>query len=140
MPATYDTETIRMITLFENTTRARVKDCLMDDASGFAYFVIEEGDVGLAIGKNGVGVKRVENLLQKNVKVFEFSEDVAQFVKKIIPQATEVKILNEEGRTVVEIRVDRNNRAMVIGRDGKNLKLYKELLERNHNVSDLTVK
>lgn len=140
MEVTFDTETIRLITLFENVTGAPIKDCLIDDIANTVYFIVEEGKVGIAIGKNGNSVKNVEKLIKKNIKIFEFSKDLVTFVKKLIPQVIRVKIKNESGRTVIEILVDKKDKALVIGRDGKNLRLYKELLERSHSVNDLVVR
>lgn len=139
MTLSFDTETIRMITLFENLTGTPVKDCLIDDSNNTVYFVIGEGKVGMAIGKNGDSVKNVENLIKKNVKLFEFSTNLNNFIKKLIPQTIEIKIRNED-RIMVEVKVDRKDKAMTIGRDGRNLKLYKELLERSHGVNELIIR
>ena len=138
MTQTFDTETIRLITLFENVTGATVKDCIFNGNT--IYYVIDEGKVGIAIGKNGASVKHVEKLVGKTIKLFEFSNDIIKFVKNLVPEASEVKIRNGDEGTVVEIHVEKKNRAVVIGRDGKNLKLFKELLQRNHNVNELHVK
>ena len=73
MTLTFDTETIRMITLFENLTDTIVKDCIVDNFNKTVYFVIEEGKIGMAIGRNGESVKHVESLIKKRVKIFEFS-------------------------------------------------------------------
>jgi len=138
MTQTFDTETIRLITLFENVTGATVKDCIFNGNT--IYYVIDEGKVGIAIGKNGASVKHAEKLVGKTIKLFEFSNDIIKFVKNLVPEASEVKIRNGDEGTVVEIHVEKKNRAVVIGRDGKNLKLFKELLQRNHNVNELHVK
>ena len=140
MPVTLDTETIRLVTLFENLTGAGVKDCLVDKENGVIYFVMNEGDVGKAIGKNGSVIKRTENLIKKYIKVFEFSNDLERFVKNLIPRITSVKLKAENGKNIVDVWVDKNDKAIVIGRDGKNLKVYKELLERNHNVNGIVVR
>ncbi len=140
MGATFDTETIRLMTLFENVTGASVKDCLVDSLENTAYFIVREGDAGIAIGKNGTSVKKVERLIQKTIKVFEFSDDLTTFVKKLIPQTDEVQIRPGTDEIVVEIRVKKTSKAMVIGRDGKNLKLFKEFLQRNHNINGLVVR
>ena len=136
--ATFDTDTLRLMTLFENMTRAAPKDCIVDGNS--VYFVVEEGKGGAAIGKNGSNVKRVEAAIKKDVKIFVFSSSLETFVKNMIPQANGVSVKAAEGGTIVEIKVDRGSKAMVIGRDGKNIKLFKELLRRNHNVDDLVVR
>lgn len=140
MPVTLDTETIRLVTLFENLTGAGVKDCIVDENNHIAYFVIDEGEAGKAIGKNGSIVKKTENLIRKDIKVFEFSNDVEKFVRNLIPRINSLKLKTQDGRTVVEVWVDKNDKAIVIGRDGKNLKVYKELLQRNHDISGITVR
>lgn len=140
MRRTFDTETIRLMILFENITHAPVMDCVIDEASNTICFVIGNGTLGLAIGKNGNSVKRAEKITGKSIKLFEFSENLNKFVKGLIPQATEVEIKKESGEIVVEIKVQKKDRAFVIGRDGKNLKMYKELLKRSHHVGGLIVR
>jgi len=136
----FDTETIRLITLFENLTNAPVKDCLVNTSTNTVYFIIEEGKVGVAIGKNGNNVRNAEKVIGKNIKLFESSDDVCIFVKNLIPQANDVRVMNECEKTLIEVKIDKKNRALVIGRDRKNIKLFKELLRRNHSVDDLIVK
>lgn len=138
MEQKFDTEIIRLITLFENLTDAPVKDCVINNDT--IYFIVEEGKVGMAIGKNGSKVKNAENLIKKNIKIIEFSNDPIVFVKKMIPQVADIKIRNENKKAVVELKVEKKYRALVIGRDGKNLKLYKEILRRNHDIDDLIIR
>jgi len=140
MSMCFDTDTIRLIALYENMMNVNVRDCIFDDDNSTVYLVIEEGMIGMAIGKNGNIVKRAEKVSKKTIKVFEYSDNLVEFVKKMVPQANAVKVRNENGEITVEIRVDKKNRAIVIGRGGKNLKLYRELLKRSHQVDDLIVK
>ena len=134
----FDTETIRLMTLFENITGAPVKDCITDN--NIVYFVVEEGKIGIAIGKNGNSVRRAEKKIGKIIKIFEFSNDLVKFVKNLIPQALEIKVKNEYDKTIVEVMVEKRDRALVIGRDGRNLNLIKQLLRRTHNVNDLIIR
>jgi N utilization substance protein A len=138
MAMTFDTETIRLMTLFESLTGVSVKDCLVDE--DVIYIIVEEGKLGIAIGRNGNSVKNAEEVMNKTIRLYEFSPDLSKFVKNLIPKAVGVAINNDGDRIVVEVRVERNDRPMVIGRDGKNLKTLKELLKRSHNVSDLIVR
>ncbi|MBI2005455.1 MAG: NusA-like transcription termination signal-binding factor [Candidatus Aenigmarchaeota archaeon] len=140
MPVVLDTETIRLITLFENLTGAGVRDCIADTENGIVYFVIEEGKIGKAIGKNGSSIRNIENLIKKNVKVFEFSDNIEKFVKNLISQINSVKLKTENGMNVAEVWVSKKDKAIVIGRDGKNLKVYKELLHRNHAINELIIR
>lgn len=140
MPVVFDTETIRLITLFENLTGSEIRDCLIDDCNNTIYFVVEEGKIGMAIGKDGNSIRNVEGLIKRDIRVFEFSEELNRFVKNLIPQATDIRVVNEKDSVVVEVRVDKRDKPLVIGRDGRNQKLYKELLQRNHAIDELIIK
>lgn len=140
MKLSFDTETIRLMTLFENVTGAPVKDLLLDNDLNAVYIVVDEGKVGVAIGKNGNSVKNAERIIGKTIKLFEFSKDPSSFIKNLIPQAIAIKIRTENNKTIVEIKVEKKDKAMVIGRDGKNLKLFKEMLQRNHHIDDIIVR
>jgi N utilization substance protein A len=140
MKLTFDTDTIRLITLFENITRAPVKDCLVDSDTNTIYFIVEEGKIGVAIGKNGNSVRHVERVIGKTIKIFEFSKDIVSFVKKAIPQATAIKVRDENGKTTLEVRVKKKSRPLVIGRGGRNLRIYKKLFKRNYKVDDLSIR
>jgi N utilization substance protein A len=140
MEARFDTETIRLINAFENVTGAPVKDCVIDTDGKTVYFIVDEGKIGIAIGKNGSSVKQAEHMIKKSIKIFEFSSDLAAFAKNLMPQSSDIKVKAEGEEIVIEVRVDRGQRPLLIGRDGKNIKLYKELLQRNHNVNDVVIK
>lgn len=140
MTLTFSTKTIGLITFFENLTGTSVKDCVVDDAKNSIYFVVDEGKLGIAIGKNGCNVKAAEERTGKTIKLFEFSNDLAVFVKRIIPQAMSVKIREENGQTIVEIEVEKKDRGIVFGRDRNNLKIHKQLLQRSHGINDLIVR
>jgi len=136
MTITFTTETIRLLTLFENITNVPVRDCFVNN--DVIYYIVEEGKIGLAIGKGGNSIKNVEKVVGKKVKVFEYSTDPVKFVKKLIPQCKEVKINNSDN--TAEIRVSKRDRGLVIGRGGEKIKVYKEILKRIHNISDIQVK
>lgn len=137
MTITFTTETIRLLTLFENITNVPVRDCFVNN--DVIYYIVEEGKIGLAIGKGGTSIKNVERVVRKKVKVFEYSTDPVKFIKNIIPQCKEVKINNSD-KITVEIRVNKRDRGLVIGRGGEKIKVYKEILKRVHNISDIQVK
>lgn len=138
MSTTFDTETIRLMSIFENLTGASIKDCIVDE--NILYLVVDEGKIGIAIGRNGDSVKNAEGVLNKTIKLFEFSSDLTKFVKNLIPKAINVTVKNEDDKIIVEVKVDRSDRPMIIGRDAKNLKIFKELLKRSHNVNDLIIR
>jgi N utilization substance protein A len=138
MTIEFTTETIRLLTLFENMTKVSVRDCFVN--KNVIFFIVEEGKIGLAIGKNGSSIKNVERVIGKKVKVYEYSNNPIQFIKNLIPQSKEVKMINDRDTVTAEIRVNRGDRGFVIGRGGEKIKIYKEILKRIHNLSDIQVK
>jgi len=138
MTITFDTKTIRLLTLFENMTNVPVRDCFI--TKDIIYYVVDEGKIGLAIGKNGNSIKNVERVVGKKVKVYEYSSDPVTFVKNLIPQSKEVRITENDMGIIAEIRVNKRDRGFVIGRGGEKIKVYKQVLKRIHNISDIQVK
>ena len=133
----YNLEVINHINIFENITKARVKDCFIDGNNKFVFIVNKE-DIGRAIGKNGMNLKRVENVLKKRIKVVSFSDDVKEFV---VSYSNPVKI---EGVTVndniVEIKVNgMRERGLLIGRDKKHLEALKQILKKYYNIEDVKI-
>lgn len=138
MTIVFNMDTIRLLNLFENITKVPVKDCYVDGEN--VYFIVEEGKIGLAIGKGGSSIKNVEKVIGKKVKIFEYSSNPIEFVKNLIPQAKEVSLVNNDEIIEINIKVDMSDRGFVIGRGGEKIKIYKEILKRIHNISDLKVK
>ena len=132
------TETIKLINLFESITHVPVKDCLIENNT--VYFLVEEGTIKKAIGNNGISVKTIEALIKRHVRIYEYSRDLLKFIKNLIPQARDIRIKHNGESIIAEVRVDNNLNPMVIGREGRNIKVIKEFLKRNHNVKDLLVK
>jgi transcription antitermination factor NusA-like protein len=65
---------------------------------------------------------------------------LVEFVKNIIPKANLINIKNENNEVIVEIKLSKADKPIVIGRDGKNLNIIKEILRRNSNVNDLIIR
>ncbi len=131
-----DTESIRMINLFETITGVSVKDCLVFEPTNTVYFIIEEGKTPMAVGRNGFKVKKIQSYLDRNIKIVEYSQDVKKFVKNLIPEAKEIVV---EGEKVI-VSVDKVLRSRVIGREGRRLNFIKQILKRNTNIKELVVK
>ena len=55
-----DLEKIQLINIFEKITRAKVVEHIDENT-----FIIEEGDLRKALGKNNFNLKKIENLLKK---------------------------------------------------------------------------
>ena len=123
-----------MINLFHNLTGTNVVDCINEDDC--VYFVVAEGQYGLAVGKNGVKIKNAERVFKKMIKVFEFARSVEDFVKNLVPDTESIEV---KGGLIL-VRVKPQNRARVIGKAGKNVKIINKFLQRLFDVEELKVK
>ena len=141
MNITLDTDAIGIINFFENISGAKIRDCIIDEEMGTVYLIIEEGYLGMAIGKNGSCVKNAEKLLKKKIKLLEYSNNFEKFLKELIPSVSDFTLKTMDGgKQVVEVRVEKSERPAIIGRDGKRLKILKEILKRTHNINDIIVR
>ncbi len=129
-----DANTIRSINAFERITGAEVRDCIIEGNS--IYFVVEPGKVGLVIGKNGRTIKKVQETLNKKVRVFEYSEKLKDFVKNIV--GASIEDVRKEG-SVIFITFPKNKKPSIIGRDGKNIELIVRLLKRNFGITQVKI-
>jgi N utilization substance protein A len=137
--ATYDTEMIRTLNMFESLTDVEARDCMMKEDE--AYFIVPEGKAGMAIGKGGKVVKKVQNQLGKNVKIFEYKDNLGAFVNNLVPvDIRSLDIEDDEDGKRVEIKVSNDNKGRLVGKDGENIDSIREILARTHNVDEVTVK
>lgn len=112
----------------EKISRAKVKDCFTDE-EGIIYFVVASGDLGKAIGKGASNIKRLQQELQRKVKIIEFSENVVEFIKNII-YPLRIESITEEQEAVFIKETNKKAKSLLIGRQGRNLKLINRAVRR----------
>ena len=134
MIAKYDIELIGYITTLENISGSKVKDAFIDK-KGMLVFIINQGDMAKAIGKKGINIKRLSNLLKKRLKLIEFNENVLEFVKNCI-QPLQASVSQEDNKILLE-SPDTTIKAKLIGRDKQNLIALNELVNRYFKVEIL---
>lgn len=127
----FNSQTIGYINLFEHLTKARVKDCYVNDEE--VIFIVHEGEAGKAIGKEGIHIKKANILIKKKVKIVEFNEDPAKFVENMIsPQ--KAKIYTQDGDKVIIEGKGARFKEAVLGRERKNLKELQEIVSNYFNL------
>ena len=133
---------IRFIALFENMTGAMVKDCIIDDDNNKVTFVVKQGDMGLAIGKRGSTVSKVQRAVDRGVEVIELNEDPAQFIRNVLSPAElhSVKISTRKSGEIATVATDNTNKRIAIGKNGINIERAKLLANRLHNIDNIILK
>jgi len=132
----YNLDSINLRVLFENTSGIQLKDCIVKEDK--VIYITKGGDIGKAVGKNGINVKKVANLVKKNLKVVEFSEDLTQFIKNYIyPIVPESVSLEDK---IVKIKINgMKEKGIIIGRESKNLKELKDVISKYFKIVDIKV-
>lgn len=135
---TYDTDMLRAINMFESITGVDARECVIKEDE--AYFVVPEGKAGMAIGKGGKVIQKVQRKLDKDVKVYEYSDNIGKFLNNLLPADIRGVDIQEKGEEkTVEINVSRENKGRVVGKNGNKIESVRQILERTHNVDEVTV-
>jgi len=133
---------MRFIALLENLTGAIAKDCVVESEGNRIIFVIRPGDMGLAIGRNGMNIERARKVIGRNVEIVEYAETPEEFLKNIVAPAKVrgIKITkNSEGNTVAQVTVDPHDKGMAIGKSGRNITKTRLLMKRHFDLSNVVI-
>lgn len=140
MDIKFDTDTIRKINVFEEITGVEVQDCVIDEDDGSAHFVVPEEKVGMAVGKGGSTINRVQDNLDMEVRVYGYTEEIEEFVANLVPADINSVEVEESGdERVAIVHVDRNQRSRVVGRGGQTIKIVKRFLKKEFDIDDVRV-
>ena len=136
------TDQIRLISLFQNVTKTTARDCLDDEKQNKIIFVVNEGKMGLAIGKGGSNIKSLQNILKRNVELVEHFDDPIKFLKNILnPKfVNEVKLdTKQDGSSQAIVIVDQGKKGLVVGREGRNAEKARLFAKRYFNISNVLI-
>lgn len=130
---------MRLISQFEKLTGAGSRDCVIDDRNNRIIFVINPGEMGLAIGKSGASIKKAMDVMGKKIEVVEYANNPEQFLRNCFLPAkvTAVDFEGEGDSQVAHVEVRDEDRGLAIGKEGKNIFKAKKLAQRQHNISDV---
>ena len=131
------TESIQYIALFENMTKAKILDCILEEER--LVYVVKQGDMGFAIGKNGENINRVKKVLDKLIELIEYSDDPLIFLKNAFGPVSlnSVNIIIKNDKRLAYAEVPNKEKGLAIGRNGKNIEKVKMLARRHHNIEDV---
>ena len=133
---------MRLMSLFQNVTKATARDCLDDEKQDRIIFVVNEGKMGLAIGKGGSNIKSLQNILKRNVELVEHFDDPVKFLKNILnPKlVNEVKVdTKPDGSLQAIVIVDHGKKGLVVGREGRNAEKARLFAKRYFDISTVMI-
>ncbi len=130
------------MSLFQNVTHATAKDCIEDEKQDRVIFVVDNGSMGLAIGKGGSNIKSMQSIIKKNVELVEYDDDPAKFLKNVLNSKliTEVKLnKRDDGSLQAIVVVDQGKKGIVVGREGRNAEKARLLARRYFGITSVLI-
>ena len=136
------TDQMRLMSLFQNITKATARDCVEDEKQNRIIFVVNEGKMGLAIGKGGSHIKHLQNKIDRNVELVEYSDDPVKFLKNILNEKYILEIKMSErldGSQQAIVIVDNSKKGVVVGREGRNAEKARLLARRYFDITSVLI-
>jgi transcription termination/antitermination protein NusA len=133
---------LRLISLFQSITSATARDCIVDDKMDRVIFVVNKGQMGLAIGKGGSTIKQLQNMVAKKIELVEFSDDPAEFIRNMLnaDMINDVRISErDDGTKQAVVTVDPRKKGAVVGREGRNAEKARLLAKRYFQISNVLI-
>jgi transcription termination/antitermination protein NusA len=132
----YDADLLKFMSFFENQTRTKIKDCVMTDA--LALFIVQPGNIGKAIGKNAVNIKKLTASLNRKIKIVEFNPQVEQFIANYIYPLKVAEITLSDGIVLIKDE-DMKTKGLIIGRNAANLRHLESIVQRYFDIKEIKV-
>ena len=135
-------EELKLIALFQKITRSSARDVVEDEKLGRLIFVVNEGKMGLAIGKGGVNIKNLQNIIKKPVELVEYAPEPETFLKNMLnpKYVLDVKFSERlDGSTQAEITVNAEKKGAVVGRECRHAEKARLLGKRYFNITKILI-
>src|ERR671938_1220678 len=133
---------LRLMSLFQNVTSATARDCIVDNKMDRVIFVVNKGQMGLAIGKGGSTIKQLQNMVTRKVELVEFSDDPAEFIRNMLnaDMVNEVRLSDRsDGTKQAVVVVDPRKKGAVVGKEGRNAEKARLLAKRYFQITNVLI-
>ncbi len=112
-------------------TKATALDCVIDERFERIIYVIKKGDMGLAIGKKGENIRRMQNVLGKRIEMVEYAEDPHEFLTNIFRPVEIRSIQKDPGTGALLVTIEKKGElGTAIGKKGANIEKARLLMRK----------
>jgi N utilization substance protein A len=135
-------EQLSLMSMFQSVTGATARDCVVDEKLNRLIFVVAKGQMGLAIGKDGVSVKKLERSVRRPVEVVEWADGVEELMRNALgaKHVQRVEISNRlDGTKGVVVFVDPRKKGAVLGLGGRNAEKVRMLARRYFDITNVQI-
>ncbi len=133
---------MQYITTFQRIVDVYIKDCVVDDEENKITYVVSEGQAGMAIGKKGIHINKLKELVAKDVEIIEFSNNLEKFIKNcFLPIIIKsIRVDKKKDGSIAHVEVSSQDKGRAIGRNGKNINKVKMIVQRQYENVDVAIK
>ena len=110
-------------------TRATALDCIIDERFDRIVYLIKEGDMGLAIGRKGSNIRKMQRVLGKRIEMVEYSPEIESFTRNVFKPA-EVAGVKKEDDGRLTVYINKGDLGIAIGKGGCTIEKARILLSR----------
>lgn len=135
----FSNETVQYISLATKFSGAIIKDCIVEDDR--IIFVVEKGNMGVAIGSKAKNLEKLRTLFKKSVKFVEFDENKKKFIENLCKPygVNSIGIEGNDNAALVKIEVNPRDKSKLIGKGGRNINMIRKLAQRHHTIKDVQI-
>ena len=128
------------IAFFESVTHETLRECV--ETEDLVLFLVNEKKIGNIFKRNPNIVSVLRDKINKHIIMAETSRDLLTMTRNILFRygVKEIHINWKDGQTDIQVSVAPEEVGRVIGKEGRNIKLFREVLARNFPLHSLSVK
>jgi N utilization substance protein A len=138
---TISNDELALLNTFERATGAKANDVLAEPDC--VTFIVQQGELGRAIGKQGANLERLRRAFGKNVELVEDADTLRAFLANVFRGVEFLSIEDKEdaanGRKVVFLKVSEAHRGKAIGRGGSKINKARALVKRKFGYDDVKI-
>lgn len=130
---------LRLLSLFEKIAKTSARDCI--DSEQGVIFVVEQGKMGLAIGRGGMHIKALREKIKRQVDLVEHHDDPAKFLRSMLndKMVRDVAVETRDGVKRAVVTVVPGKKGLVVGREGRNAERARLLAKRYFDIAHVAI-
>jgi len=135
-------EEFRYIALLHEITNVFVRDCIVDEGNNRIIYLVDPKEIGKAIGPRGTYIQKLRRLLNRDIEIIGYSDDLEEQVRYALAPAKvrEIRVVNRPGgRKIVYATVEPSDKGIAIGKNGKNVARARLVLKRYHGIDNIII-
>lgn len=112
-------------------TKATAIDCIIDERFERIIYVIQRGDMGLAIGRKGENIRRMQNVLGKRIEMVEYADDPDSFLGNIFRPVVITRVEKDPLTGALTLTLQKkSDLGTAIGKKGANIEKARLLMRK----------